>query len=103
MVSASTHRIAMLSSIVVIAFHIKNAQCNTEFGGRMKGRNLCNECCCCFFPFQIEDEVMRRVMKETQERVRMFEENQRRWQDQHHLSSPPPLQQATVSILRPKA
>lgn len=40
---------------------------------------------------------MRRVMKETQERVRMFEENQRRWQDQHHLSSPPPLQQATVS------
>ncbi len=40
---------------------------------------------------------MRAVMKETQERVRMFEENQRRWQEQHHLSSPPPLQQATVS------
>ncbi|XP_064398421.1 core-binding factor subunit beta-like isoform X2 [Halichondria panicea] len=45
---------------------------------------------------RVEDEIMRAVMKETQERVRMFEENQRRWQEQHHLSSPPPLQQATA-------
>ena len=29
---------------------------------------------------QIEDELMRRMLKETQERVRLFEENQRRWQ-----------------------
>lgn len=29
---------------------------------------------------KIEDELMRRMLKETQERVRLFEENQRRWQ-----------------------
>jgi len=41
---------------------------------------------------------MRKVMKETQERVRLFEENQRRWQAEHqqhqqHLQSPPMAQQ----------
>ena len=51
---------------------------------------------------QIEDAVLSRVMKETQERIRMFEENQRRWQDQHqqsqqHMQSPPPLTQVRVS------
>lgn len=34
-----------------------------------------------------EDEVMRKVLKETQERVRLFEEKQRRWQ-QEQLQSP---------------
>lgn len=42
---------------------------------------------------QTEDEIMRRVMKETQERVRMYEENHRRWQqEQQQMQSPPPLQ-----------
>jgi len=39
---------------------------------------------------------MRKVMKETQERVRLFEENQRRWQQeqqQQRLRSPPMAQQ----------
>lgn len=41
---------------------------------------------------------MRKVMKETQERVRLFEENQRRWQAEHqqhqqHLQSQPMAQQ----------
>ena len=31
---------------------------------------------------QLEDEVMRKVVKETQDRVRLFEEKQRRWQEQ---------------------
>ena len=36
---------------------------------------------------------MRRVMKETQERVRMYEENHRRWQqDQQQIQSPSSLQ-----------
>ena len=35
---------------------------------------------------QIEEEIMLRVLKETQERVRLFEENQRRWQQE--LNSP---------------
>lgn len=34
-----------------------------------------------------EDEIMRKVLKETQDRVRMFEEKQRRWQ-QDQLQSP---------------
>jgi len=45
---------------------------------------------------KIEDELMRKVMKETQERVRLFEENQRRWQQeqqQQRLRSPPMAQQ----------
>ena len=44
---------------------------------------------------------MRKVMKETQERVRLFEENQRRWQAEHqqhqqhqqHLQPSPMAQQ----------
>ena len=34
---------------------------------------------------QLEDEVMRKVLKETQDRVRLFEEKQRRWQEQQQL------------------
>ena len=34
------------------------------------------------FYIQIEDDLMQRVMKETQERLRMFEEGQRKWQEQ---------------------
>lgn len=37
---------------------------------------------------KIEDEVMRQVMKETQERVRLFEESQRKWQEQRQPHSP---------------
>ena len=40
---------------------------------------------------QVEDEVMRKVVKETQDRVRLFEEKQRRWQ-QEQLQSPPMTQ-----------
>ena len=36
---------------------------------------------------QAEDDVMRKVLKETQDRVRLFEEKQRRWQ-QEQLSTP---------------
>lgn len=46
---------------------------------------------------KVEDDVLSRVMKETQERIRLFEESQRRWQDQQqstHMQSPPPLTQA---------
>lgn len=40
-----------------------------------------------------EDDIMRRVMKETQDRVRMYEDNHRRWQqEQQQMQSPPPLQ-----------
>ena len=49
-----------------------------------------------FWPPQAEDDVLSRVMKETQERIRLFEESQRRWQDQQqsqHMQSPPPLTQ----------
>ena len=42
----------------------------------------------CGVSVQVEDEMMRKVMKETQERVRQFEEKQRRWQ-QEQLQSPP--------------
>ena len=31
---------------------------------------------------------MRQVMKETQDRVRMFEESQRKWQEQQQAQSP---------------
>ena len=31
---------------------------------------------------------MRQVMKETQERVRLFEDNQRKWQEQQQVDSP---------------
>ncbi len=34
------------------------------------------------YPYQREEEILRQVMKETQDRVRMFEENQRRWQQE---------------------
>lgn len=37
---------------------------------------------------KVEDEVMRQVMKETQERVRLFEDNQRKWQEQQQVDSP---------------
>lgn len=37
---------------------------------------------------KIEDETMRQVLKETQERVRMFDEAQRRWQQERLQSSP---------------
>ena len=39
---------------------------------------------------------MRQVLKETQERVRMFDEAQRRWQ-QERLQSSPLSQQSSVS------
>ena len=50
---------------------------------------------------KLEDELMRKVVKETQERVRLFEENQRRWQAEHqqhqqhqqHLQPSPMAQQ----------
>ena len=31
---------------------------------------------------QAEDELMQLVMEETRERLRLFEENQRKWQEQ---------------------
>lgn len=42
---------------------------------------------------QVEDELLQCVMKETQERVRLFEENQRQWQQ-----SPPVAQHSSVSV-----
>ena len=51
---------------------------------------------------QTEDDVLSRVMKETQERIRLFEENQRRWQDQQqpqHMQSPPPLTQVSYDVI----
>ena len=52
-------------------------------------------------PLQIEDDILSRVMKETQERIRLFEESQRRWQDQQqstHMQSPPPLTQVSKLV-----
>lgn len=52
---------------------------------------------------QAEDDILSRVMKETQERIRLFEESQRRWQDQQqptHMQSPPPLTQVSYIIIR---
>lgn len=52
------------------------------------------------FCVQTEDDIMRRVMKETQDRVRMYEENHRRWQQeqQQQMQSPPPLQPSTADL-----
>lgn len=48
---------------------------------------------------QTEDDIMRRVMKETQDRVRMYEENHRRWQqEQQQMQSPPPLQPTAADL-----
>lgn len=41
-----------------------------------------------------EDELMQQVVKETQERIRLMEESQRRWQQDH--MSPPTMAQQTV-------
>ena len=43
---------------------------------------------------QEEDELMQQVVKETQERIRLMEESQRRWQQDH--MSPPTMAQQTV-------
>ena len=51
------------------------------------------------FVEQVEDEIMRQVLKETQERVRLFEESQRKWQQTDQQSQSSPQQLVSVHVV----